>query len=658
MSSQIPTPEGEVLWEPSASTIHDSRMGEYARWLAERGTLTPDGYNALWRWSTTDLAPFWRSIWDYFEVLADGDSARVLVDAAMPGAQWFPDVRLNYAENTLRGEDTQTVLTAFSQTRDTITLTRAELRDQVARAAAGLRRLGVGPGDRVAAYLPNIPEALIAMLATTSIGAIWAVCAPELGVASVLDRLQQLEPAVLLTVDGYRYGAKAIDRTAEVREIRTGLPTAQTIYVPYLGLAMSDALSWDELISQPAQPRYERVTFDHPLWVLFSSGTTGLPKAIVHSHGGIVLELQKALGLHSDLTSTDTYFVYCTTTWVMWNIQVSALLLGTAIVLFDGDPAFPGPQTLWQTVEHAHVTVFGAGAAFLMNCRKSGVRPRDSFDLHRLRAISSTGSPLPPEGFRWIYDAVGSDIYLQSTSGGTDVCTSFVGGTPLLPVRAGEITAAALGVAARALDTAGDPVTDQLGELVISAPMPSMPVYFWNDPDGTKYRSAYFEQYPGQWRHGDWVIFNSRGGCVISGRSDGTLNRGGVRLGTSEFYSALDDLKEIQDSLVVHLDDATGGMGSLLLFVSLADGAHLDDNLRVRINGQLRQRLSPRHVPDHIIAVPDIPYNLTGKKLEVPVKRLLLGAPRDSVVSEGALRNPRALDAFEEISTRFAPSLS
>ncbi|UXA05906.1 acetoacetate--CoA ligase [Mycobacterium sp. SMC-2] len=651
-----PVSDSEILWEPTQHSPGDYRMARYVRWLARQRQLTFSGYHDLWRWSTHDLPAFWRSVWDYFVVVADGDPSRVLVDESMPGTRWFPDVRLNYAENMLRGDDGQTVLTALSQTREPISMTRRELRDQVARAAAGLRRLGVGPGDRVAAFLPNIPEALIAMLATTSIGAIWAVCAPELGVRSVLDRLQQLEPKVLIAIDGYRYGDKAIDLADQVSAIRAGLPTVSaTVSLPYLGSGVTGETSWRELLSEPATPRYERVAFNHPLWVLFSSGTTGLPKAIVHSHGGIVLELQKALGLHSDLSQHDTYFVYCTTTWVMWNIQVSGLLLGAAIVLFDGDPAFPGPDELWRIVERTRVTVFGAGAAFLMGCRRSGMRPGELLDLSRLRAMISTGSPLPAEGFRWVYDAVGSHIYLQSTSGGTDVCTSFVGGTPLLPVRAGEITAPALGVLARALDADGNPVVGEPGELVISAPMPSMPVYFWNDPDGSKYRAAYFERYPGQWRHGDWVVFNPRGGCVISGRSDGTLNRGGVRLGTSEFYSALQDIDQIHDGLVIHLDDPSGGVGSLLLFVQLAPGAHLDDALRAQINRQLRMRLSPRHTPDDIIAIPEVPYNLTGKKLEVPVKRLLLGAPRATVVSDGAVRNPHALDAFEELAGRYAP---
>lgn len=632
-------------------------MAQYRRWLAEQRGLQFGGYEQLWRWSTDDLPAFWRSIWDYFGVVADGDPDPALVDVSMPGARWFPGVQLNYAENMLRGDDSATIVTALSQTRATVTLTRGQLRDQVARAAAGLRRLGVGPGDRVVAYLPNIPEALVAMLAAASIGAIWAVCAPELGVRSVLDRLRQLDPKVLIAIDGYRYGEKSIDRAAELATIRSDLPSlTATVVVPYPDSRANDVVRWEDLIAEPSTPRYERLPFDQPLWVLFSSGTTGLPKAIVHSHGGIVLELQKALGLHTDLGPGDTYFVYCTTTWVMWNIQISALLLGSAIVLFDGDPAYPRPNELWRVVESTGVTVFGAGAAFLMGCRKAGMSPKDEFDLTRLRGMISTGSPLPAEGFRWVYEAVQPTIYLQSTSGGTDVCTSFVGGTPLLPVRAGEITAPALGVLARALDPSGQPVVGQVGELVISAPMPSMPVRFWKDSDGTKYRSAYFEQYPGQWRHGDWVTFNARGGCVISGRSDGTLNRGGIRLGTSEFYSALQDTSEVEDSLVVHLDDPSGGPGDLLLFVQLRPGCQFDDALRSRIVAALRQRLSPRHTPDQIVAVPEIPYNLTGKKLEVPVKRLLLGSPRAEVVSDGAVRNPAALDVFEQMSDRQAPT--
>lgn len=649
--------EAEVLWDPTPQTLRDARMAQFMRWVGEGQGPDFDGYSALWRWSTSNLEAFWGSVWEYFDIVANGDPRRVLTDEKMPGACWFPDVQLNYAENLLRGNDEQTVVTALSQTRDQLALTRGELRDLVARAAAGLRRLGVGPGDRVAGFLPNIPEALVAMLATTSLGAIWAVCAPELGVRSVLDRLQQLEPKVLIAVDGYRYGTKAVDRSDELAAIRAGLPTVEaTVTVPYLSSGGPNGIKWTELIAEAASLSYARVPFAHPLWVLFSSGTTGLPKAIVHSHGGIVLELQKALGLHSDIGPDDTYFVFCTTTWVMWNIQVSALLLGSSIVMFDGDPAYPDSTELWRVVADNRVTVFGAGAAFLMGCRKAGLRPGSEFDLSDLRGIVSTGSPLPADGFRWIYEAVNPNVFMQSTSGGTDVCTSFVGGTPLLPVRAGEIAAPALGVLARALDAEGNTVVDQLGELVISAPMPSMPVCFWNDPDGAKYRGAYFDHYPGQWRHGDWITFNTQGACVIGGRSDGTLNRGGVRLGTSEFYSALDDLPEIEDSLVVHLDDPSGGMGELLLFVQLKPGAALDEGLRSRINSALRQRLSPRHTPDDIVEVSEVPYNLTGKKLEVPVKRILLGASRATVVSDGAVRNAEALDVFEQLAQRYAPA--
>ncbi|TQE23018.1 acetoacetate--CoA ligase [Streptomyces ipomoeae] len=651
--------DGEILWEPDARMSAECRMGRYLNWLCGEHGHEFAGYDELWKWSTEDLEGFWQSIWEYFEVTGDGDISRVIEDETMPGAEWFPAARLNYAENMLRGDENQVVLTALSQTRERIELTRGQLREQVARAAGGLRLLGVRPGDRVVAYLPNIPEALIAMLATASLGAVWAVCAPELGSSSVIDRLQQLDPKVFLTVDGYYYGDKAIDRRDEVARIRAELPTiTATVQVRYLHETdlLPEAILWDDLLAGEAEPRFERVPFGYPLWVLFSSGTTGLPKAIVHSHGGITLELQKALGLHSDLGPQDRYFVFCTTTWVMWNIQVSALLLGAAITLFDGNPSFPRADALWSIVEDEAVTVFGAGAAFLTSCRKAGQVPGRDFDLSRLRGIFSTGSPLPAAGFRWVYEAVSPSVFLQSTSGGTDVCTSFVGGAPLLPVRAGEIAAPALGVLAQAFDAAGHPVVDQLGELVISKPMPSMPISFWNDPGGTKYQAAYFDHFPGKWRHGDWVVFNERGSCTISGRSDGTLNRGGVRLGTSEFYSVLENLPGIDDSLVVHLDDPDGGMGSLVLFVHLQQNTRLDEALRGRIARELRERLSPRHVPDEVIAVPDIPYNLTGKKLEVPVKRILRGTPRHDVVSDGAVRNPASLDVFERLCPRFAAS--
>lgn len=645
----------EALWTPTPESMAASRCGQYMRWLDETGRGSFTDYPGLWRWSVADPSGFWRSVWDHFEIVAEGNTELVLDGDEMPDITWFPEARINLAENALKGPDDEIVVVAESQTRAQVSLRRAELRALVARAAAGLRRLGVGEGDRVVAYLPNIPETLIAMLATASIGAIWAVCAPEMGTQSVLDRLSQLEPKVLIAADGYRYGTKDINRSSEVQTLRAGLPTvAAFVHVPYL-MAESqpaDCCTWAGLLAEPAEPAYVRVPFSTPLWVVFSSGTTGLPKAIVHSQGGVTLEMTKTHSLHMDLGPGDTFFAYATTSWVMWNIQVAALLVGAKIVLFDGDPASPGPDTLWRLVESESVSVFGCGAAFISMFRKAGLRPRDQFDLGALRGIVSTGSPLPVDGFLWVYEAVSSNVLLQSSSGGTDVCTAFVGGTPLLPVHAGEITTAQLGVSAQAFDEHGANVVGRLGELVITAPMPSMPVSFWNDPDKQRYRDTYFDKYPGVWRHGDWVEFNTRGGCVITGRSDGTLNRGGVRLGASEFYAALETISAVADSLIVHIDDAAGGAGHLLLFVVTADGVALDDGLRRRISSVLKTTLSPRHLPDQIISAPEVPYNLTGKKLEIPVKRLLKGEPRERVTSPGTLRNPDSLSFYEQVAAQ------
>lgn len=648
--------DADILWAPTPETIATSRVGRYMTWLDETGRGSFDDYASLWQWSIDYVPEFWRSMWGFFDVIGEGDTGAVLVGDQMPDVQWFPAARINYAENILRGSDEQQVVIALSQTRDPIRLTRKELRDAVSRAAAGLRALGVSQGDRVVGYLPNIPEALIAMLAAASLGAVWAVCAPEMGTQSVLDRLKQLEPKVLIAADGYQYGSKAVDRGDEVATILKELTTVTAaIHVPYLdaGSTPPGMQAWAELVATPGQAAYVRVPFEHPLWVVFSSGTTGLPKAIMQSHGGITLEINKSLGLHADLGAADRFFVFTTTSWVMWNIQVSALLLGCAVVLFDGNPAHPGTDNLWNIVAEHHVTVFGCGAAFLAGFRKSGMRPREQCDLSALRGMLVTGSPLPAEGFRWVYDAVGPGVFLQSTAGGTDVCTSFVGGTPLLPVRAGQITAPALGVHAQAFDETGSPVVGIPGELVVSTPMPSMPIGFWNDPGKQRYRATYFDHFPGIWRHGDWVVFDDHGGCVISGRSDGTLNRGGVRLGTSDFYSVLETIPEIADSLVVHVEDSDGGMGTLILFVVLAAPTVLDEALRNRIATELRMRLSPRHLPDEMIAAPDVPYNLTGKKLEVPVKRLLQGQPRDRVVSSGGMRNPESMAFYEEIAHRY-----
>src|SRR5581483_1443619 len=502
-----------------------------------------------------------------------------------------------------------------------------ELRDQVARARAGLQRLGVGRGDRVAAYLPNIAETLVAFLATASLGAVWSSCAPEFGTRSVVDRLRQIDPKVLLAVDGYRYGDKDVDRRNEVAAIRAELPSLEaTVAVPYLGNGgIPDAVSWSDLVAAPGELAFDAVPFDHPLYILFSSGTTGLPKPIVHGHGGILVEHLKVLGLCSDIGPADRFFWFSTTGWMMWNYLVSGLLVGAGVVLYDGNPGWPDVSELWRLAAETGVTWFGASAPFLLSCRKEGLRPGAELDLSAVRAVGSTGAPLPVEGFHWVYEAVGKDLVLSSCSGGTDVCSAFVGAVPVLPVRAGEITCRYLGAKVEAYDETGRSLVGQQGELVVTAPMPSMPVGFWGDSDGSRYRAAYFADFPGVWRHGDWITISDHGSCVISGRSDATLNRGGVRLGTAEFYSVVESLPEVADSLVVHLEDPEGGPGDLILFVALTDGRTLDDALTKRIATELRTNLSPRHVPNRIHQVAAIPRTLSGKKLEVPVKRILTG---------------------------------
>ncbi|HEX8628636.1 MAG TPA: acetoacetate--CoA ligase, partial [Catenuloplanes sp.] len=595
----------KVLWRPPADVLDRSRMGRYLRWLrTERGVGVAEDYGSLWQWSVDDLDGFWRSIWDHFGVVAHQPPTATLVDPAMPGARWFPGATLNYAEHVLRMPglaDDDPVVLAYSDTRSPVTLSAAEVRDAVRRVRAGLRRLGVGRGDRVAAYAPNIPETFVLMLATTSLGAVFSSCAPEFGARSVIDRWQQIEPTVLVTVDGYRYGDKVVDRRAQVAEIRAALPSVgHLVGVPYLGADLPDgALPWAELAADTdAELVFDAVPFDHPLYVLYSSGTTGLPKPIVHGHGGILLEHLKALGLHHDLGPGDRFFWFTTTGWMMWNLLVSGPAVGAAIVLYDGDPGHPDLTAMWRLAERARLTYFGTSAPFLLACRKAGVVPRDVADLSALRAVGSTGAPLPAEGFAWVYEAVTDTAQLQSISGGTDVCSAFVGAAPLLPVIEGVIACRCLGAPVQAYDPAGRPVLEELGELVITAPMPSMPVGFWNDPDGRRYREAYFDVFPGVWRHGDWITIGRDGSCVITGRSDATLNRGGVRLGTAEFYSVVEALDEVVDSVVVHLDDGGGGGGELLLFVVLAAGARLDGSLRARIAGELRRSLSPRHVPD------------------------------------------------------------
>jgi acetoacetyl-CoA synthetase len=652
---------GELLWTPSAESVERANMTHYMRWLeAERGVRTGGDYHALWRWSVQSLEDFWASIWDHVGIRASAPYERVLADRTMPGAKWFGGAELNFAENLLAAKpDRRTAVLHASERRQLEALTWGELRDQVARAAAGLRELGVGRGDRVVAYMPNIAEAVVAFLATASVGAIWSSCSPDFGPGSVVDRFAQIEPKVLLCVDGYSYGGRDFDRLDVVAGLQREMPTLErTVVLPYLRpspdlASLRDPLTWDELLSGGSGTAidFEQVPFDHPLWVLYSSGTTGLPKAIVQGQGGILLELTKKVHLHVDAREGDRIFWFTTTGWMMWNFLVGALLTDAAIVLYDGSPGHPDMGVLWDLAERTEMTCFGTSAAYIAACMKAGVEPGAGRDLSALRAVGSTGSPLAPEGFQWVYDHVGSDTWLFSTSGGTDVCTAFVGGVPILPVYRGELQARSLGAAVEAFDDDGNSVTDEVGELVITEPMPSMPLYLWGDEDGSRYRESYFEHYPGIWRHGDWIEITSRGTAVIYGRSDSTINRQGVRMGTSEIYRAVQGAAEVLDCLVVDIPrpDTEGWMP---LFVVLREGAQLDDELAAEIKRRVRERCSPRHVPDEIFEIREVPRTLSGKVLEVPVKRILSGTPPERAASKDSLANPEALAYFVELAAK------
>ena len=657
------TARGELLWEPSEEAVERATITRYVRWLEETRGLRFDDYAALWQWSVDDLEAFWSSIWEFGEVKTAAPYERVLGRREMPGAEWFPGARLNYAEHIFaRARGPEPALIARSETRDDVTLSWDELRAQVARAAAGLRALGVGPGDRVVAYLPNVPETVIAFLAAASLGAVWSSAAPEFGARSVIDRFAQIEPKVLFAVDGYRYGGKDFDRLEIVADLQREMPTLQrTVMLPYLdpGLShergdlegLTDAMTWDQLLAFDDELAFEAVPFDHPLWVLYSSGTTGLPKAIVHGHGGILVEQLKKGLLHLDVGPEDRMFWFTTTGWMMWNFLVGTLLTGATAVLYDGNPGHPDMNVLWDFARDAEMTCFGTSASYVAACMNAGIAPGDTHDLSALRSIGSTGSPLAPEGFQWIYEAVKDDVWLFSTSGGTDVCTAFVGGVPTLPVYRGELQARALGAKVEAFDESGSPVIDQVGELVITEPMPSMPLFFWNDPEGERYRASYFDMYPGIWRHGDWIEITSRGTAVIYGRSDSTINRQGVRMGTSEIYRAVLALPELVDALVVDIP-RPGTEGWMPLFVVLAEGAELSDELKATIKRRIREDCSPRHVPNEIYAIAEVPRTLSGKVLEIPVKKILMGGDPDRAASRESLANPAALDYFVELAGR------
>jgi acetoacetyl-CoA synthetase len=654
--------KGELLWEPSAELVERSRLTEFMRWLEHERGLSFGGYAELWQWSVDDLEGFWGAIWDLFGVQADGERGAVLGSREMPGASWFPGTRLNYAEHVFAGKDeSEVAILHASELRELGELSWGELRRQVAATAAGLRRLGVGRGDRVVAYVPNVPEAIVAFLAAASIGAVWSSCSPDFGAASVVDRFAQIEPKVLLAVDGYRYGGKDFDRCEVLARLQEAMPSLErTVVIPYLNpepdiSSLRDATRWDELLAEGdgAPLEFDRVPFDHPLWVLYSSGTTGLPKAIVQGQGGILLEHLKKLNLHIDAHPGDRLFWFTTTGWMMWNFLVSGLLTRAAIVLYDGNPGHPDMGTLWDLAERAGVTMFGTSAAYIGACMKAGIEPGSGRDLGALKAIGSTGSPLSPEGFDWIYEHLGSDTWLFSTSGGTDLCTAFVGGVATLPVYRGEIQARALGAAVEAWDEDGRPVVGEVGELVVTEPMPSMPIRFWGDEDGSRYRESYFEMFPGIWRHGDWLELTRRGTAIIYGRSDSTINRGGIRMGTSEIYRAVLGIEEIVDALVVDVP-RPGTDGWMPLFVVMRDGAELDDGLPREIARRVREQCSPRHVPDEVFEIAEVPRTLSGKVLEVPVKKILMGTPVEQAASRDSLANPRSLDYFVEMAKRLA----
>jgi len=634
--------EPPIVWTPSRERVASATITRYREWLNETRDLRLEDYADLWQWSVDELEGFWASIWEYFEVEASEPYERVLTTHEMPGAAWFPGARLSYAEHAFRRRaDSEVAIRHASELRPLGEWTWGELRARAGAIAGALREAGVVEGDRVAAYLPNIPETVASFLGCASIGATWSSCAPEFGIRSVVDRFAQIEPKVLLAVDGYRYGGKDFDRSETIAALQAQLPTLRrTLVLPYL-----EGGEWE---LAPSELEFAQLPFDHPLWVLYSSGTTGLPKAIVHGQGGILLEHLKKLRLHLDARAGDRLFWFTTTGWMMWNFLVGGLLSEASIVLFDGNPAYPDLGTLWDLADAAGITSFGTSAGYLAACEKDGLEPREGRDLSPLDSVGSTGSPLAPEGFDWVREKLGEDIWLFSTSGGTDVCTAFVGGVPTLPVYRGELQARALGAKVEAWSEDGRPLVEEVGELVITEPMPSMPLYLWGDEDGVRYRESYFSAFPGVWRHGDWIEITDRGTAIITGRSDATINRGGVRMGTSELYRSVLALDDVLDALVV---DVPNGEGSrVTLFVVLRDGAALGDGLESEIRRRIREDCSPRHVPDAVLAAPEIPRTLSGKILEVPVKRLLMGAPAREVASRDSLANPGALDWFARLA--------
>jgi acetoacetyl-CoA synthetase len=652
--------EGDWLWTPRPAFSQASQISHYMGWLARNRGKRFEDYAALWQWSVADIEDFWGSIWDYFDIISSTPYTRVLSGEGMQGVRWFEGSQVNYAEHLLRHEAQATpdevVFRHRTECRPLDVMTWHELGRQVRILATQLRELGVAPGDRVVSYMPNVPETAVAMMAATAIGAVWSSAAPEFGVQTVIDRFAQIQPKLLFAADGYRFGGKDFRREGEVRRIVDALPTLErVVWLDYLqpGNPVPDlpkVVAWQRLMQHRDVPReqfeFTRVAHDHPLWVVFSSGTTGLPKAIVHSHVGVLMEHLKLMHFHINIRPGATMFFYSTTGWMMWNVLLAALLAGGAAVLYDGNPAHPGPDFLWQLAAETGATSFGASPTFVQMMEKAGLRPGDVYDLSRLESVIVAGAPSTPETFDWFYRCVKQDLWVTSQSGGTELCSGFVGAAPILPVHAGEIQTRLLGMDVQAWRDDGTPAElDEVGELVALKPFPSMPIHFWNDPDGSRYHEAYFNVFPGVWRHGDFIKINARGGCYIYGRSDSTLNRFGVRIGTAEIYRAVEQLPEIADSLIVCCE-LPGGHFFMPLFVKLKPGFNLDEGLRARINQQLREHCSPRHVPDRIYAVDQVPYTLTGKKMEIPVRKLLVGLPLEKAASRDAMMNPGSIDYF------------
>ncbi|MBK8021573.1 MAG: acetoacetate--CoA ligase [Chloroflexi bacterium] len=646
--------EGDLLWTPSRAIIRETNLERYRLWLASALGVQVDDYAQLWLWSVDHIETFWESLFTFFHLRTSQPWSTPLVRREMPAARWFPGVRLNYAENIFAQATDERPALFFSDERGVGeslgALSWADLAEQVRRTAQALQRAGVKPDDRVAAYIGNIPEAMIAMLATASLGAIWSSCSPDFGAQGVLDRFQQIAPRVLIAVTGYQHNGKVFDRRAVIGELLDALPTVQqALILSFDGMDLSTprGVAWDDAMAQAnsAPHCFEQVPFEHPLWILYSSGTTGLPKPIVHGHGGMLLEHAKATIFHNDLKPGDCFFWYTSTGWMMWNYQIGALLSGASIILYNGSPTYPHFDALFQLAERSGMTYFGTSAAFVSACIKTGIHPNQKYDLSRIRGVGSTGSPLSVEGFEWIYENINRDLALESLSGGTDLCTAFVGGVRTQPIYAGELQGRSLGASIHAYDEAGQARIDEVGELVITQPMPSMPIAFWNDADMSRYRASYFDMYPGVWRHGDWIRINSRGGCVIYGRSDSTINRQGIRMGTAELYRIIESFSDVVDSLIVDLE-MLGRESRLLLFVVLKEGAELTDGFKRQIIQKLRSDISPRHVPDEILRINAVPYTLSGKKMEVPIRKILLGFDVDIAVKPSAMRNPETLDFF------------